>query len=62
VSHVVEVKVIGCHVWHGWGLEETQRGQRLWLAPSAGAGRRRGLLAASHWSPESALVVGRGPD
>ena len=27
--------------------EETQRGQRPWLPPSRGAGRGRGLLAAS---------------
>ena len=40
--------------------EETQRGQRPWLPPSRGAGRGRGLLAASQWSPDSAEVaVGR---
>jgi len=40
--------------------EETQRGQRPWLPPSRGAGRRRGLrLAASQWSPDSTEVVGR---
>ena len=33
--------------------EETQRGQRPWLPPSRGAGRGRGLLAASQWSPSS---------
>jgi len=31
--------------------EETQKGQRPWLPPSRGAGRGRGLLAASQWSP-----------
>ena len=31
--------------------EDTQRGQRPWLPPSRGAGRGRGLLAASQWSP-----------
>jgi len=39
--------------------EETQRGQRPWLPPSRGAGRGRGLLAASQWSPGSTEVVGR---
>jgi len=34
--------------------EETQIGQRPWLPPSRGAGRGRGLLAASQWSPDSA--------
>ena len=39
--------------------EETQRGQRPWLPPSRAADRRRGLLAASQWSPDSTEVVGR---
>jgi len=40
--------------------EETQIGQRPWLPPSRGAGRGRGLLAASQWSPDSAeAAVGR---
>jgi len=39
--------------------EEIQRGQRPWLPPSRGAGRGRGLLAASQWSPDSTEVVGR---
>jgi len=39
--------------------EETQRGQRPWLPPSRGAGRGRGLLVASQWSPDSTEVVGR---
>jgi len=39
--------------------EETQRGQRPWLPPSREAGRGRGLLAASQWSPDSTEVVGR---
>jgi len=39
--------------------EETQRGQRPWLPPSRGAGRGRGLLAASQWSPVSTEVVGK---
>jgi len=40
--------------------EETQGGQRPWLPPSRGAGRGRGLLAASQWSPDSAeAAVGR---
>ena len=37
--------------------EVTQRGQRPWLPPSRGAGRGRGLLAASQWSPDSAEVA-----
>ena len=37
--------------------EETQRGQRPWLPPGRGAGRGRGLLAASQWSPDSAEVA-----
>jgi len=39
--------------------EETQRGYRPWLPPNRGAGRGRGLLAASQWSPDSTEVVGR---
>jgi len=40
--------------------EETQRGQRPWLPHSRGAGRGRGLLAGSQWSPDSAeAAVGR---
>ena len=36
---------------------EGQRGQWPWLPPSRGAGRERGLLAASLWSPDSTEVV-----
>jgi len=37
--------------------DETQRGLRFWLPPSRGAGRGRGLLIATQWSPGNTEVA-----